>query len=371
MWVTRRGKKLELQIHRAIDPYMRETDQVKFYSYSIFERPDLMKKLRADGTSLYMEFKGRIERISQISEREITNALLKLTKPPKKVYFIQGHGERKWEDASHFGLKQVKEQLERLHYKVEALKSFLKIPEDASVLVMVGPRLAMSPDEMDSLEKYLGAGGALLLAVDPGEDHQVNPFLKKYGMSLNEAYAFSEQPLVGESPWLVLASAGEKAHPITEDLWGENKPAFFMASSLELKKTKKDILLTPFLKHLPKTQFRKNLEQTGSDFPSLSVVLGALAEGRKNSWFRMAVVADSDFIINGFFSRPGNFDLFLGLMNYLSRDEDLLKLKPPRPKTTYLILSQTHLNLFILFFVLPMMGLFFLVALFFKLRRLF
>ena len=51
-------------------------------------------------------------------------------------------------------------------------------------------------------------------------------------------------------------------------------------------------------------------------------------------------------------------------MNYLSRDEDLLKLKPPRPKTTYLILSQTHLNLFILFFVLPMMGLFFLVALF-------
>ena len=173
----------------------------------------------------------------------------------------------------------------------------------------------MSPDEMDSLEKYLGAGGALLLAVDPGEDHQVNPFLKKYGMSLNEAYAFSKQPLVGESPWLILASAGEKAHPITEDLWGENKPAFFMASSLELTKTKEDILLTPFLKHLPTTGFRKNLEQTGleqtgSDVPSLSVVLGAIAEGRKGSWFRMAVVADSDFIINGFFSRPGNFDLF-------------------------------------------------------------
>ena len=91
----------------------------------------------------------------------------------------------------------MKEQLERLHYQLDNLTDLRRIPEDAALLVIVGPRQQLLPQEAQLLEKYLRKGGSLLLALDPGESVGFESLLKAYGIQFQNDFIFDEQ-----SAWL-------------------------------------------------------------------------------------------------------------------------------------------------------------------------
>src|SRR5207244_13418872 len=53
-------------------------------------------------------------RITSVSEQELTNALIRVTKDEKKtIYFLTGHAEHLLEDSSKEGYSFLKEALER------------------------------------------------------------------------------------------------------------------------------------------------------------------------------------------------------------------------------------------------------------------
>jgi ABC-type uncharacterized transport system involved in gliding motility auxiliary subunit len=368
-----RVKNFESLVKNEIQRYSNLNNHIHFESHSIFKRPDLAAEFKVgqEESSLFAKYKDRIERVNDITEIEITNALLKLTKPMKKIYFVEGHGERKSQDESTFGLSGLIKELTRLHYQVDKLEKLIEIPKDAIILVLAGPQKALEPQEINQLEHFLQKGGSLLLAIDPKASHGLNDFLKKYSIQTKDQFVFSDQTQVGQSALLVPTYKSPDSNEVTKSLEEGQNPYFFISTVLEIiNNQNKSIKISPLLEHLPTSIGRNDLVET-SDIVSQGRQIAAVLVQGIITPFRFIILGDSDFMTNQFYVRDGNFDFSMGLFTYLSKDEDLSKLKTRIPQTTYLLLSQTQLNIYFIFFVIPFMSLFFIVAIFFRLRRFF
>ncbi len=368
-------KGFEKIVRDEVQRYKNINNNIIFHSYSVFKRPDLAKEFKVadEQSTLYLRYKGRIQRVSDLKEVDILNALLKLTKDPKKIYFLSSHKTRQIDDSSTFGLSSMKEQLERLHYQLDNLKSLDQIPVDATLLAIVGPRQQFLPQETLLLEKYLRAGGSLLMALDPGESGGYESFLKAFGIQFENNFIFDEQSQVGQSPLLVITHGGEDLHEVPRSLTDGQNPFFFISSSVEVLPEKVEgRQISSLLEYLPTAKARADIDPKSDVVKSGRMRAAVLSEGLEESdFYRLAVVGDSDFLTNQFSQQAGTFDFIVSLVSYLSKDEDLLKVRPSLPEATPLTLTQTQLNLYFLFFILPYAFIFFAGALFFKLRRFF
>ena len=405
-------------LREEIQKYQAINHGIYFQSYSIFKRPDLVKKfgLSDEESSLFVEFNGKVQRVFEFTERAFANAFLRLLKEPKNIYFLQMKDERKLGSESSFGIKGLKKQFERLHYQVRSLDTLEKIPSDISVLALVGSRNPFSEKDQNQLKTYLKEGGSLFLALDPGEDHNLNPLLKDYGLKIENNFIFSAQTQAGQSRLMVLTHKAKNQHQINQKMEEGQNPLFFIAGSIskykpeidhkrtvkmtgdmpekavtlddarEAKKKVKNLLsenlsendknknfkITPLLEYLPNSTAHGDIDPSSLKINKNTKWASVLSEGiNKDRLFRLVLVGDSDFMTNQFYSHKPNFDFILNIFYYLSQDEDLLKIKTPSPKRTTFILTQTQINHYFIFFLLPLPFIFFILSLFFKLKRLF
>jgi len=119
--------------------------------------------------------------------------LNKVTRSQRIAYFTVGHGERSTapKDKDPGGLKALKEGLKTLNYKVKNLgvKQGLsdQIPDDATLVFVVGPQGPMIESEQDALIRYVKGGGALFVLLDPEveEAPALEPLFEALGLSYN------------------------------------------------------------------------------------------------------------------------------------------------------------------------------------------
>src|SRR5262249_14388793 len=95
----------------------------------------------------------------------------------KKVYFTQGHGEKDTTSSERDGYNAISTALGRENYTVDkvVLAQTGAVPDDASVVVIAGPKTDFFPNEIDALKKYLAKAGKLLLELDPPEKPDTPP----------------------------------------------------------------------------------------------------------------------------------------------------------------------------------------------------
>ncbi|HKB15463.1 MAG TPA: DUF4350 domain-containing protein, partial [Planctomycetota bacterium] len=145
---------------------------------------------------------GRGPRLASFkAEDSITNALVSISQgAERKVFFVTGHGESSQADTKEEGASRFADFLRKDGCRVADLDLPEKraIPEDASALVVLGPRRPFAPEETKALEAFLGRGGRLLLAVDPTPrpDDLGDPtgLLESWGVKLGRGIAC--QPLL-------------------------------------------------------------------------------------------------------------------------------------------------------------------------------
>src|SRR5262249_46924971 len=121
--------------------------------------------------TVVIEYDGRTERTNSTDEQGITNALKKVIEgQAKKIYFIQGHGEHSTEDGSaKTGYAGFATALKNDNFEIAKLTLAKegKIPDDASLIVVGGPRSDYIAGEIDLLRGYLRRGGKLFVMIDP------------------------------------------------------------------------------------------------------------------------------------------------------------------------------------------------------------
>lgn len=248
---------------QLLQSYRRQNSLFSYEYVDPFAEPLLSQQfeVKAPG-EVYLEVGENRLLVQQLSggerlaERQLTNRLEQVvSNRTLTAYFLQGHGEYKI-DGSESGFFQAADSLEDKNYTVSILNlaETPEPPEDASVIVVAGPRQAFFEPEIKALETYLDKGGGLLLLIDPNTDPKLDRFLANWGITLDERLVLDTSGggvLLGFGPAAPLVTDyGE--HPITRD-FGDGRSFYPVARSINITEIP-GVAATPLLFTNPQSQ---------------------------------------------------------------------------------------------------------------------
>jgi hypothetical protein len=270
-------------------------------------------------------------------ESAFTSAILAVTsaKSPR-IYFTSGHGEKSIADAAERGLSDVKDLLGKDNDTAATWDSLGKaeVPKDADLVVVAGPQSALLAPERDAIDRYLSAGGHVLVLIDPVVPHPGGPaadlglgsLLASWGVKLENDIVIdpgNTLPFIG--PETVYANHFG-AHEIVDPLASAKMAAIFpLARSVAsgtaahagfattaLVQTTPDGWGETDLAHLSAVQ------KDASDVPGPLTLAMAVARGKEtaapaapdaSAGARLVVYGDSDFMENAELPNVANANL--------------------------------------------------------------
>jgi len=208
--------------------YAQQTDKLAVEYIEPLKQPSLAAQyqVQQDGTVVF-EYGGRTERATSDAEQDLTNAIVKVVEgAQKKVYFVQGHGEKDTASGERTGYTGAASALGGDNFTVEkiVLAQQTAVPDDATVLVIAGPRTDYLPAEMEMIRAYLRKGGKLLLMLDPPERTASAPLTnllalaREWGIEVGNNVVVDLSPagrLLGTGPSIPVA-ASYPPHPIND-----------------------------------------------------------------------------------------------------------------------------------------------------------
>ncbi|MBD2326703.1 Gldg family protein [Alkalinema sp. FACHB-956] len=174
----------------------------------------------------------------RLSESRLVNGIIQATSDRQpKVYFLQGHGERALQPGEG-SLALAAKELQGKNFASEPLNlaQTAKIPDDAAVIVVAGPKRPLFDKEVALLEDYLNRGGNLLLMVDPETKPDLDGLLNQWGILLDDRVAIDASgsgQLLGYGPASPVVQDYSE-HPITKD-FGNGISLYPLARPLEIK----------------------------------------------------------------------------------------------------------------------------------------
>ena len=294
------------------------------------------------------------------TEEGVTNAIVRLLKGQKTVYFIQGHGERDVDSSDRAGYGRVKKQLESENRQVKTLVLLQKmeVPADCSLLVIAGPRNDFLAQEVETIKKYLTGGGRALFLLDPGmELTNLAKLLADCNVTLRNDLVIDENPvaqLVGASPSMPLILKYGSS-PIVQPL-ARTATLFPLTRSFEVGKEYKAGVSAESLCETSPDSFgvadfdpkvREVRYRAGKDTkgPLSVAVAGTIAgEGEKKTEGRFVAVGTSMLAVNNYLPFEGNRDLFMNMVNWLSAEEDLISIRPKPPESQRLNMTAQQMR---------------------------
>jgi hypothetical protein len=136
-------------------------------------------------------------------DEEVATRLAKVTREEQKIYFTVGHGEREERKAARGarpGANELFDIAETLNVKktklglAEGLGS--AVPDDADVVLVLGPTEPFLEAEINALVAYVERGGALMVALEPDKDVGLEPLLGALGLSSDPGVVCNDKEFV-------------------------------------------------------------------------------------------------------------------------------------------------------------------------------
>jgi ABC-type uncharacterized transport system involved in gliding motility auxiliary subunit len=307
---------------------------------------------------VYGDRKERIEKRSQeVSEEDLTNAVIKVQRTEtKKIYFVQGHGEKDPADTERSGYAVAKKALEDQSFVVDTLNISARneIPPDAKVLIVAGPTAEPMAEQDKLMTDFMNRGGGMLVMVDPAPSAGLTAFLAAWGVVPDNDLVVSPGGYVRTPAWPAVTRAEYETSPITERF---RLNSFFPeARSVQPAKTSIDgVTVSTLFKSMAGSWGKTDLKNSTLTFNEKTDLKGPLplaltvsksirpADDKQAAMTaRMVVVGNSLFAANGFIQGEGNANLFLNMVSWLAQEEDLISVRPKAPEDRKIILSQSQ-----------------------------
>jgi ABC-type uncharacterized transport system involved in gliding motility auxiliary subunit len=331
---------------------------------------------------LVVERGARREKVTNDSEQDLTNALIKVTRDARKtVCFAEGEGERDVDDTGDRGFSAVKAALGKSQYETQKVLLVRegKVPASCTVLVVGGPERDLLPPVVDSVRTYVKQGGKALVMAEPEMKIQtpnLDALLKEWNLEAGRDVVVDVSgmgqlfgtgaitPIVAEYPY----------HEITKDF--RVMTAFHTARSLEAGKgTPEGITAQNLLETSPASwaetdlALKEPIEMNEGKDRKGPVALGAVATVRatpsqspspspaatsaasapaaeaepadkKTAEGRVVAIGDADFASNQLLGFQGNQDFLLNVVAWLAQDADLISIRPKEPDDQRMFLTQ-------------------------------
>jgi len=297
----------------------------------------------------------KTQRIDEdLSESNLTPALIRVTSDRTvTAYFTTGHNELPLTGGSA-SLSEVAKLLEQRDVELLPLNLLEKgkVPEDANVIVVAGPRQPFLRLEEDLLKNYLNRGGSLLLMLDVDVNVGLADLLKDWGLTLDNRWVIDGSGVgqqVGLGPDTIIVTTYGN-HPITQR-FAQGPSVFPRAQAIRIEPVKDDDIVELALsgsQTWAETDWQSgNLEFTeGVDtlgpLPLAVAITRTLSEEPAKQ-ARLVVFGDSEFATDGVIAYQGiNSDLFVNSVLWLGdRDQQALSLRPRQTTNRRLQLNVT------------------------------
>ena len=379
---------LQVQVFAQETQFPRFQEKIKEYEYASKKiateyvdpekKPSAAKQNNVDRIpTLIFNYKGRTERINADGEQDITNAIIKVVSgQQRKIYFTQGHGERDTTSSERDGYNVISTALGRENYTVDKLVVAQNgsVPDDAAVVVVAGPKNDFLAPEIEALKKYLDKQGKLLLELDP-PDKADGPALTNlvalahdWGIQVGNNVVVDVSGMgraIGTDASVPIVAPPYPSHPITQR-FGMMTAFPFAREASAVSGGVNGHVAQAFIETGPRswaetdlkalmTTGAVSLDESKGDKKgpiALGSAVSAAAPGATppkpggpdapKPETRVAVIGDSDFAANSTLGMPGNRDLFMNTIGWLSQQDNLISIRPKEADDRRITLTATQ-----------------------------
>ncbi len=299
-----------------------------------------------------------VRRTNFKGEALFTSALLGVISARQpKAYFLDGHGEHSPEsEDGQNGYSRFASVLRENNVALGRINLYgpVEIPPDCNLLIIPGPRTAMSQDELDKISRYLKQGGRLMVmffsTAGTAAPSRLEQLLSEWGVVVGDDVVIDDQHATSDTKQ-DFVSANFGTHAIVKPLLHG-----FQLYSILPRSVAKDLRNTsgadaPQVEQLLYssasgrviTDIRRNGEMRSSpgDFIGNKSVMVAVEKGgirnvtADRGTTRIVVAGESLFLANDWIDRAANRQFATHAVNWLLARNDLIVAVPPRPLAEY------------------------------------
>jgi hypothetical protein len=281
-------------------------------------------------------------------DREVQKALIQLSQGERIAYFTTGHGELEWTGGELSPVRSIKafrQRLRDLGFKIKTLglREGLgeKVPDDAGVVIVAGPRRPFIPAEITALSAYIQGGGSVLLALGPKVKLPNQPpmsdpmdgLLEEIGVRRGEGVLAAEGNIVvinhNKEDRFNVFSNSFTSHGSTRNLAAMDKRDFlFVPASGFLEEVEDaDASVTFTVRSLSTSwnDVNMNAELDAADGEKKDVrnIVAAITGGGEGGGFRVIVTPAATSLVDLAQSFAGNAQFVDDSMNWLMGTEEL------------------------------------------------
>jgi ABC-type uncharacterized transport system involved in gliding motility auxiliary subunit len=278
-----------------------------------------------------------------LSEGQLTNAIVRVSREERHIYFLTGHGEYDISDKSDQGLSTLAKLLSSNNISSKKLMLGVeeKIPEDCDVLIVAGAHNDLTEKEEPMIEEYLKKGGDALFLIEhvivttpdkPLTDEEMhknpslNSILNQWGVNIEEDIVVDLSSHVGTD---VGCPATRNYMPHKAIIQGLDYTFYVRPRSITvLENRRPSIKVSPIVFTATKidswAETNRTLEvhfDETSDRPGpvpISFVILEEKEADDLSQTRIIVFTDADFLTNVFINQYSNAKMGLNIIKWLS-----------------------------------------------------
>lgn len=327
-----------------LDTYRQATNKITVQFVDPERQPNIAREYgitRID--TAVLESGPQTVRINAPSEVELTGAIIRVSKETKKrIVFLEGHGERSIEDRERGGFALAKDALIKQGYDVGTVMLLQEtaVPQNASVLVVAGPRRPVTAEEKERIHTYVADGGHVLVLVDPDTQAALDDLLKRWGMELGAGVLVDLQDRLAQGDLTALLVRTFTEHEITQDL--TSAVLFPLARHVAFQEeSAQEWDYVPLARTSPRSWAETDIKGRVVSYSEKEDVQGPLAlaaaltpkkapeEGKQRP--AIVVVGNSTFASNAYLNFPGNTDFFLHTAGWLAEERDLISITPKEP----------------------------------------
>jgi ABC-type uncharacterized transport system involved in gliding motility auxiliary subunit len=278
----------------------------------------------------------------------MAESLVRLMNPGSRaVYFLTGHGEASIESSGDDSYIAAKSALEAKNYTVSSLnlRAENSIPADARAIIIAGPDLPISADELDLILAFVDSGGSLVVMRDPvaltemaGEVDPLADYLaQSWGILFGNDIVIDPN---SNLPLYAVAYATDSMHPITRNLQGI---IIFFPTDASLYSTSISGVQSSIIAQTTGTAWGEtdlvSLENNQVGFDAADnpgPISLAIAATQSSTGSRLIVFGDADFASDAFFDQYGNGEMLINAIDWAAQQESLISLTASEPVTRQL-----------------------------------
>ena len=315
--------------------------------------------IQAYGT-VVIDYMGKRERVTSDTEQDLTNGLIKaMSTMERKVYFLQGHGEKEPNRTERDGYSAVSGSLRRDNYMVErlVLAQMKEVPDDATVVLIAGPTTDLLDTEAEAIRRYLARAGKLMVMVDPLLGPQAAPMpnlegiVKDWGVTLGNnvvvdlsgatndpsiavAATYPMHAITERFATLTIYPLARSINPVEGGVNGRTAQTIVETSRQSWAEANLASLSGEAGVSMDEASGDKvgpvplgAVVSSASEPPAANPSTPATGETLKPET-RLVVLGDSDFPSNAYAGVPGNMNFFANAISWLAQQENLIAIRP-------------------------------------------